>query len=166
LPIFFKASFANDFVEDTKFLVYFFCLLFVALRDTRFAPTQILAQILASTDFACNNLQILLSITSNLEKYYVETFHGGRQVSFRKYSPSTSSPNTTIPAGGVRHPCGRPPIPVETPVIPTAAHRPSKATPDGVQPNINLLETRSLHFAHSALMISRAMIFKACEILF
>ena len=44
------------------------------------------------------------------------------------------------------------PIPVEAPVIPTADHRPSSATPDGM----HLLETRSMHFAHSALPNSRA----------
>jgi hypothetical protein len=36
------------------------------------------------------------------------------------------------PAGGVPHPCGQPPIPVENPVFLTAADGPSSATPDGM----------------------------------
>jgi hypothetical protein len=65
------------------------------------------------------------------------------------------------------------PIPVKTPVFkfPTAAHRPSddqvliRLIPT-VCINKNLLETRSLHYAHFALPISRAIIFYSYKLFF
>ena len=92
----------------------------------------------------------------NLEKDYVETFYVGRQVSFRKDSlqlrrqiPPSLRAAFFIPAGALLFPSRLPSFLL----LPTA----HQMLLPKVCININRLETRSLHFAHSALQISREL---------
>jgi hypothetical protein len=106
----------------------------------------------------CNNLQIRQTIILNLDKCYVETFYVGRQVAFRKDSdslqirrqiPQSLRAASVIPADALLFLSRLPSfqlLPTAHPVLlPTVCI------------NRKFLETRSLHFAHSAFPISRAI---------